>query len=322
MNIQSAAAALLGFLLCGSTATRASIEVAPDVHLVPGRFVPGTQPDGNTVVLRGPEGLIVVDSGRHAAHTQAIVDYSRAAQAPVQAVINTHWHLDHIGGNALLRRSFPQLRIYASDALRGAMEGFLADYRRHLAGELERQADDAAAQAALRAELALIDAAALLAPDDVIAQTQTRSIAGRRLQLHLEAGAVTAGDLWLRDPSTRVLITGDLVTLPVPFFDTACPQRWQQALDRIADADFETLIPGHGAPMKRDQFERYRSAYGGLLACSASEQAKDACIGGWIADLGPLLAPDDGPFARTLLSYYMDQHLRAAPERRTRYCPA
>src|SRR5690349_2506517 len=49
-----------------------AIEVAPGVHLLRGAFVPGSQPDGNTVILKAPDGLIVIDTGRHAAHTQRI----------------------------------------------------------------------------------------------------------------------------------------------------------------------------------------------------------------------------------------------------------
>lgn len=321
MKPRSIALALLTALLPPASVA-APVDVAPGIQLLPGHFAPGTQPDGNTVVLHGPEELIIVDSGRHAAHTQAIVDYAHAAQMPVGAVINTHWHLDHIGGNAALRLSFPRLRIYASDALRGAMGGFLADYRRYLAGELERKAGDEAAQAPLRAEMALIDAGSRLAPDEVISRSQTRTIAGRELELHLESGAVTAGDVWVLDPSRRVLIAGDLVTLPVPFLDTACPQRWQESLDRLADTDFETLIPGHGPPMRRESFERYRSSYGRLLACAGTAQPKAVCIDGWIAGLGPLLTPQDIDFARQLLDYYMDEHLRAAPARRARHCAA
>lgn len=319
MKPRSIVLALLIVVLAPASVA-APVDVAPGIHLLPGHFAPGTQPDGNTVVLHRPEGLIVVDSGRHAAHTQAIVDYAQAAQMPVRAVINTHWHLDHIGGNAALRRSFPQLRVYASDALRGALGGFLAEYRRYLAGELEGKAGDAAGQASLRAEMALIDAGALLAPDEVITHSQTRAIAGRELELHLESGAVTAGDLWLLDPATRVLIAGDLVTLPVPFLDTACPQRWQGALDRLANAEFETLIPGHGSPMQRESFERYRDTFGRLLGCADTDRPKEACIDGWIAGVGPLLAPQDTDFARRLLDYYIDEHLRAPPEHRARHC--
>ena len=117
----------LVLLLMLATPLAAQQEVVPGIHLIRGRFVPGSQPDGNTIVLRAPEGLIVVDTGRHAAHTESIVAFAKTANAPVKAVINTHWHLDHIGGNPAIRRAFPGARVYASDALAGAMTGFLAD---------------------------------------------------------------------------------------------------------------------------------------------------------------------------------------------------
>src|SRR4051794_25184371 len=107
-------------------------NVAPGIDLIPGRVDANGQPDGNTIVFRGSKGLIVVDTGRHRVHNQAIVDYARAAKLPVSAIINTHWHLDHIGGNALLRREFPGVRVYASNALADARKGFLAGYRKQL----------------------------------------------------------------------------------------------------------------------------------------------------------------------------------------------
>ena len=51
---------------------------------------------------------------------------------PVVAIVNSHWHLDHVSGNAALRAAYPRAQVYASDAIDGAMRGFLADYRRQL----------------------------------------------------------------------------------------------------------------------------------------------------------------------------------------------
>ena len=44
--------------------------IAPDLHLLRGAFVPGQQPDGNSVMLLGPRGWIVVDTGRHVIETE------------------------------------------------------------------------------------------------------------------------------------------------------------------------------------------------------------------------------------------------------------
>ena len=42
-------------------------------HLVPGSFAPGRGPDGNSVFLEAPEGLILVDTGRHPAHREKLL---------------------------------------------------------------------------------------------------------------------------------------------------------------------------------------------------------------------------------------------------------
>jgi hypothetical protein len=60
--------------------------------------------------------------------------------------------------------------------------------------------------------------------------------------------AVTDADIWIYDEAARVAVLGDLVTLPAPFFETACPARWQEALDAVWATPFTLAVPGHGAP--------------------------------------------------------------------------
>ncbi len=40
----------------------AAREIAPDTYLIPGAMLPNRGPDGNTVVLATPSGLIVIDT--------------------------------------------------------------------------------------------------------------------------------------------------------------------------------------------------------------------------------------------------------------------
>ncbi|MFP5247572.1 MAG: MBL fold metallo-hydrolase [Thermoanaerobaculia bacterium] len=280
------------------------LEVVSGVHVLRGGFVPGSQPDGNTVVFDAPQGWIVVDSGRHAAHTQRIVDFARESKRPIAAIINTHWHLDHISGNAALRTEFPHVRVYASNALEEAQKGFLANYRKQLVemiaqseGEQRKRFED---------EVARIDAGPKLAPDEVITASGHKTLAGKELTIELEQHAVTAGDLWVYDASTGVVAAGDLVTLPAPFLDTACPERWAQSLERLSKTPFHILIPGHGAPMTHKQFDVYRAAFTDLLACGKSDKPNDACIDGWVAATKPLARNDDEKFTRDLMGYYVN----------------
>jgi hypothetical protein len=54
----------LSVLLVAAVPLFAASEVVPGIYLIPGSFVPGSQPDGNTIVFTGRDGLVVVDSGR------------------------------------------------------------------------------------------------------------------------------------------------------------------------------------------------------------------------------------------------------------------
>ena len=308
-----------GMLLANVAFGADIMPVAPGVDLIPGNFVPNHQPDGNSVIFRAPEGLVVIDTGRHVEHSQRILDYAKAANLPIKAVVNSHWHLDHIGGNARVRTAYPDMQVYASGAIDDAMHGFLAGYRKQLEDAIA-QAKDASKAQPWRDEVAIIDSGHALYPDVTIDKTQTRRIAGHDFVVHLQSHAVTAGDVWVFDPKTRVLAAGDLVTLPVPFLDTACPAHWRSALAELAHADFKTLVPGHGAPMSRAQFETYRKAYTNLLACASSDKNKTACIDGWIADAKPLLGDTDPGFVKSLLDYYVDNSLRAPEVQIDKFC--
>ncbi|WP_088280752.1 MBL fold metallo-hydrolase [Ideonella sp. A 288] len=313
---------LLLALLLPQWARAAPVAVAAGVYLQRDSFQPGRQPDGNSVVFVGPRGLVVVDTGRHIEHTQALIDFAAARAAPIVAVVNSHWHLDHLGGNALLRERVPTLQVVASSAVAPALKGWLANSRREMQAMLDGGTLDATTQTMVRGDIALIDRGPKLLPDVVVDGTRTLELGGLPLQIGHEARAVTAGDLWVYEPNTRVLAAGDLVTLPVPFLDTACASGWSAALSRLDSVPFTTLVPGHGAPMSRQQFGTWRGAFDGLLACAASQATDMTCSEGWVKALGDLLPVAEHKRAQAMVGYYLQHRLRAAPVERDRYCSA
>jgi glyoxylase-like metal-dependent hydrolase (beta-lactamase superfamily II) len=300
----------------------APLAVVDGVWLVAGGTRENRQPDGNTVVFETPRGLVVVDTGRHAWHRDAIVGLARDRRQDIVAIINTHWHLDHVSGNPALRQAYPKLRVYASDAIDDALTGFLAQSARDAAEYLKDESIPTTMREDIAADAATVANGAALRPDVVIDRSGPQDIGGRTLEISLVRDAVTAGDLWLYDSRSKVAVLGDLVTLPAPYLDTACPQGWLDALKDVEGTEFQTAIPGHGAPMSRLQVAQYRNALNAFIECAASNEPKAKCSAGWLEAAAPLLSGegDESAHAQSLTNYYVDM-LRANGGR-SEYCKA
>jgi glyoxylase-like metal-dependent hydrolase (beta-lactamase superfamily II) len=283
-------------------------EIAPAVTLIPGAIQPGRGPDGNTIIFDAPDGLVVVDTGRHVWHSDAILAFADTRARPIAAIINTHWHLDHSSGNGRLQARFPNATIFTTTAIDrvlapgGFLEHQIEDSRTRLA-----QPDVPAIEREEREiYLATMASSQTLRPN-VSMQTSGRfNFARRRLDVHLTNGAVTDRDLWLYDRRTRVAVLGDLVTFPAPFFETACPDAWRAALDDVWATRFRIAVPGHGAPMSRDQFNAWRIAYGAFIDCISSNTGAGTCARGWVRGIAQFL-PDEAAAeqARAYAGYYV-----------------
>lgn len=287
--------------------------------LIPGALTPGRQPDGNSILIDAPQGLILVDTGRHKEQQENILAAAKARGKPVAAIVNTHWHLDHSGGNAEIRAAYPGIPLYASEAIEGALAGFLQKSREGA----QTYIDSGKATPEIKADIALdmtaMDDPANLKPDRPILGSSKMKIAGRKVEVHLARFAATEGDVWLFDPRTQTVIAGDLVVGPAPFLDTACAEGWRKALNEIAKVKFATLIPGHGDPMTKVEFFSWKRAFDNLLDCANGKQAKAVCIAGWKRDAAAFI-PQGETRPDGLIGYYIDSRLRAPEEERTRYC--
>ncbi|MDP1570050.1 MAG: MBL fold metallo-hydrolase [Vicinamibacterales bacterium] len=284
-------------------------EIAPDTFLVPGGMLPNRGPDGNTVVFAGPDGLVVVDTGRHAWHSDGILAFARARRQPIRAIVNTHWHLDHSSGNGRLKAAHPDARVYTTRAVDRALapDGFLTRNAEMARGRTPEPTDPPTRAEETAIFLATMEAFDELRPDVPVEASGTMRLAGRPLSVRAAEDAVTDADLWLYDEATGVAVIGDLVTLPAPFFETACPAQWQQALDAVWAMPFRLAVPGHGAPMTREGFDMYRGAFRAFRACVGSEAESRACADAWTRDVGTLLKTDvDRRQATGFAAYYVD----------------
>jgi glyoxylase-like metal-dependent hydrolase (beta-lactamase superfamily II) len=300
----------------------AAQQLARGVWIISGGMLANREPDGNSVIFDAPAGLIVMDTGRHDWHAQAILALALERRKPIAAIVNSHWHLDHVSGNPALRAAYPGLRVYASNAIDSALSGFLPASAKESAAYLEDPQVPEETRADIRLDLTTIQHGSELRPDVVISASRALSLGGRRFRINLAPDAATSGDVWLYDPRSGIAALGDLVTLPAPFLDTACPEGWKAALAAASATPFRVAIPGHGAPLQRQQFLLYRRAFEAFIDCSNSDRPAGECGTNWAHAVQPLLSADPAEMrrAQSMAAYYVG--LLRASGGRSKYCLA
>ena len=84
----------------------------PLLALTPGNFLfPGAV---NTLVLSNETGrALIVDTGPDESHARKLLRAMQQSGLTPAAILNTHSHADHHGGNAFILRRFPGLSVYA-----------------------------------------------------------------------------------------------------------------------------------------------------------------------------------------------------------------
>lgn len=306
-------------ILTGASAPEIKL-FEPDYHLIPGSVPLDKGPDGNSIFLDAPKGLILVDTGRHPEHAEKLLAYAKEHGQPIAAIINTHWHLDHTTGNLDIRQVHPAAHVYATTAIEGALKGFLARGREQSDKRLADPNTPADQKAQILRGRSRIDSPDSLRPTIAVGKSATMKIAGRKLDIHVAPFAATEADLWIYDPEARLAIVGDLVVDIVPFMDTACPDGWKKALEEVAATPFVTLIPGHGAPMSRAQFLQWKGAFDAFVDCGRSTRLKEECIAGWQRDAAPFIDGAHRQYAGQATAYYLETRLRSSPAEQQKYC--
>ncbi len=188
----------------------------------------------NNVLLHGRpgEGAVLVDASHtlHAAQTVAMM-HAALGREPLRAVVNTHLHSDHCGGNAALQRAFG-CRIVIPPGLHEAARSWDADALTH----------GTTGQTCERFE-----------PHATLAPGQHLEAGGRRW-LALAAPGHDPHSLILFDEQQGVLVSAD--ALWGNGFGVVFPELDGEAgfddvaavLRLIGQLSPRVVIPGHGAP--------------------------------------------------------------------------
>lgn len=192
---------------------------------------PKGQAGSNAGVVIGDDGVLVVDSFFDPEAAKLLVAaIHQLTPKPIRYVVNTHYHADHVGGDAVLRAAGAVIIAHRN------VRGWVRTENLHLFG------DQLTPQRA-----AMIKALAL--PDVTTDREMTIWLGARKVLIQPVLGH-TGGDLIVRVPDANAVFCGDIVWRHVsPNIIDGDVARWTATVNalrqapRAADAVF---VPGHG----------------------------------------------------------------------------
>jgi glyoxylase-like metal-dependent hydrolase (beta-lactamase superfamily II) len=231
-------------------------------------------PHGNTGVVVGSDGVLVVDSDFYPSRAAAdIALIGKVTDRPIRWLVNTHWHGDHTHGNGVYRARFPRLVILGARpnarfiGLNQARfpKSVVADGSAQRATLAQREAvlaagADSSGRRFTEDERALLArvvaeekeqlrefATVEVAPPTVLFDSAyTLNVGGRAVELRNRGRANSPADVTVYLPAERVLFTGDVVVHPVPYAFGSYPGAWASVLRALEALPVRAVVPGHG----------------------------------------------------------------------------
>lgn len=223
----------------------------------PGVYAAIDGPEGrsgsNAGFIIGDDGVAVVDAFFNPEAARALLaEIRKLTPLPVRYVINTHYHADHVGGDAVFREA-----------------GAVIIAQRNVRGWVRTENLNLLGGPAIKpANRALVEGLAL--PDLGVDQHMTLWLGGRRVEVRKVLGH-TGGDLVVEAPDAHVLFCGDMLWRRVsPNVVDGTVSDWIASVAAFAsapDAAVTRFVPGHGDVASLDDVK----AFGGYLQRLSAE---------------------------------------------------
>jgi cyclase len=235
--------AVLALLCCGAMAQDEDFsKVQMKVTKVGGNVYLLEGAGGNIGASVGEDGIVIVDDQFAPLADKIKTALKGITDKPVRFVINTHYHGDHTGGNAIFQKDAP---VIAQDNVRKRMEsGGTAGNKGSVKADFKADPKDA---------LPIItfdhDVTVHLNGEDIRA-------------LHFPSGH-TDGDSVIFFPKSNVVHMGDdFVTYGFPFIDLASGGSVEGMISAVEDVIAKLppdvkVIPGHGPISNLDDMRKF-----------------------------------------------------------------
>lgn len=217
-------------------------KIKDGLYVIRGPFLPCTPrgctpngPDdglihepGDVAARVAADGVILVDNKFPEHVPQVLALLRTVTPLPIRYVLNSHHHGDHVAGNVQLIGTGPEVVAH-----RNIREHFL---------RLKQPGP----------------------PNVTFADQASVHLGDAEARLYNFGPAHTNGDTVIHFPDLRTIHVGDLIVDGMPVIDYASggsALRFIDTIDRLLELDFDTMIPGHGRVMTRDDALAYRARF-------------------------------------------------------------
>jgi len=230
----------------------------------------GTGGDSNAGVVETPHGLIVIDTQQSRALGEKFRDALKASLAtPIRAIVNTHYHLDHVAGNV----AFAGAPIIAHEKTLQALEREVGPLTADGAtvtdpmskmrmffgsnfGELVPEADRGWFLERVAGAAPMV----VTPPCEAFADRLEFRLHGGTLRVEYWGPAHCDGDIVIFFERTGIIFLGDLFfNGRFPWFGDCDLNGWIRTLDRVLAMNVKTAIPGHGVPASLKEVAQFRN---------------------------------------------------------------
>jgi glyoxylase-like metal-dependent hydrolase (beta-lactamase superfamily II) len=282
----------------------AEIEVVKQAHLrtlAPGVHAwIGAGGDSNAGAVETGDGIVVLDAQQNTSLGQAFRQALRAKIGkPVEKLVNTHYHMDHVAGNVVFADEAPILAHEKTPeklhALLGAPDGrgrwtitetitkIRAFYGPNTS-DLIGVGDPAWDWFEKRFAPPEYDELVICPPTETFADRYEVRTDDDVVRFYYRGPAHCDGDLIMFLPKARIAFMGDLLFHGrFPWLGDCDLDGWIETLDHTLTLDLDIVVPGHGVPVTlkevasfRDLLKDLRRAVAEKISQGASEEAAAA----------------------------------------------
>ena len=204
-------------------------------------YVSDNDRSANSTFLIGQHGILIVDTGLDALEGRKLLaEIRKLSPLPIQFIVNTHYHPDHQGANAVFG---PSAIVISSP--------FTRQRSLELLDEIQHSQPQDRAKLPSTADFRLAT--------ETVTQQLTIYLDDDPVQIFAPGPGHTLGDVYVYFPNQRSVAMGDLfLNRASPGMDEGSAANWVQTLDTILALPADRFVPGHFEVGARGDVTRFR----------------------------------------------------------------